>query len=227
MIKPAPQIGLPRNPLPKSEYKSRLAAVFAAKAVVQTAHPQIAADVLQVSVVPRGSAVGRVDSRPSERDQVDEVRDWAESMSLVALHLVGRAAEEELFGEEQASLLTAKDVQEATKLASDIVGQSGLYVSPTLDVAFDRMTFVESELDRWPAVRQRFDVAVRDTVDEAYRRVDFPPTHPPLDASSGPRPRLLPARLPRACSCQLERLQLRTRWALRRQHVSRLGTREV
>lgn len=163
------QIGLPRTPLPPSEYKSRLASIFAAKAVVQTANADVSADVLQVSVVPRGNAVGRVDSRPTERDPGEEIRTWDESIRLLALGLVARAAEEEYYGEEQASLLTARDVQEVTRQAAEVVGQSGLYVNPTLGIAFNRMTFVQAELDRWPAVRQRFDLAVRDTVDEAYR----------------------------------------------------------
>lgn len=164
------QIGLPRTPLPDSEYKSRLARIFAARAVVQTANADVAPDVLQVSVVPRGNAVGRVDSRPTERDPGEEIRLWPEAIRLVSLTLVGRAAEELYFGEEQASLLTARDVQEATRQAAQLVGQSGLYVRPVLGLEFNRMTFTEAELDRWPAVRERFDLAVRDVVDEAFRR---------------------------------------------------------
>lgn len=164
------QIGLPRQSLPPSQYKSRLAFIFAAKAVVQTANPHVAPDVLQVSVVPRGSAVGRVDSRPTEREAAEELRVWSDFMTLLSIGLVGRAAEEEAFGLDEASLLTAKDVQEVTRMASEAVGQSGLYVNPTLGISFETMTFLESELDRWPAVRSRFDLAVRDTMNEAARR---------------------------------------------------------
>lgn len=158
------KLGLARPPLEATDEKRKVAYVEAGRAVLITVNSPAVPDVLQVSVQPRGNRVSHVATVPKERDGATEVQSYDDYIRLMSIALAGRATEEVVQGKMGVTLLTSPELAEVTQMAVRLVGQSGLHPD------FDTLTFDEEELMSYPKAQVKMDAAVRDAMEEAYRR---------------------------------------------------------
>ena len=76
----------------------------------------------KATIIPRGRALGMVQSLP-ERDEVSQT--YEQLISMLAMAMGGRVAEELIFGHDKVSSGAAGDIQQATRVARAMVTQLG------------------------------------------------------------------------------------------------------
>jgi cell division protease FtsH len=76
----------------------------------------------KATIIPRGRALGMVQSLP-ERDQISQ--SYEQMISLLAMAMGGRAAEELVFGKDKVTSGAASDIQQVTKIARAMVTRFG------------------------------------------------------------------------------------------------------
>lgn len=76
----------------------------------------------KATIIPRGRALGMVQSLP-ERDQISQT--YEQMVSMLAMAMGGRVAEEIVFGENKVTSGAASDIQQATRVARAMITQLG------------------------------------------------------------------------------------------------------
>jgi cell division protease FtsH len=164
-------IGLISAPLEDGWGKEHLAIIEAAKAVLYCARQNMAPELLQVSIRPRGSQMSGViltDRSPESESEIhandgpDTLAYYVESLGVM---LAGRCAEYHFFGPDGISIRTNDEVCAAVEMAFDVVTTSGLYpdkrVIPMLDPVM---------LHQFKIPREGMEEGTRDVMVRAHAR---------------------------------------------------------
>jgi len=114
----------------------------------------------KATIMPRGQSLGMTVQLP-EGDQ--KSRSYKEMLASLDVLMGGRVAEELIFGEQEVTSGASSDIQQATRLASQMVMFYGM--SDSLGPVFHK------ELDELsPSTKDEIDRQVRQLVDRAYQR---------------------------------------------------------
>ena len=160
-------IGLISAPLADGWGKEHLAIIEAAKAVLYSARPDMAPELLQVSIRPRGSQMSGViltDRSPEAESEIhaedgpDTLDYYIESLAIM---LAGRCAEYFFFGSDGVSIRTNDEVAGAAEMAFDIVTQSGLYPDKKVLPIMDPIMLHEFRIPREGMQEGTKDVMIR------------------------------------------------------------------
>jgi len=164
-------IGLVSAPLEDGWGKEHVAIMEAARAVIYSARPKIAPDVLQVSIRPRGSQISGVilNERSPEvelelhaDDGPDTLKYYIESLAVM---LAGRCAEYVFFGSDGISIRTNEELAGAAEMAFDIVTSSGLYPDKKVLPMMDPIMLHEFKIPR-----KGMEDGTRDVMTRAHKR---------------------------------------------------------
>jgi cell division protease FtsH len=106
-----------------TEEEKRLTAYHEAGHALVSVSMPASTPIHKATIIPRGRALGMVQSLP-ERDQISQ--SYEELISMLAMSMGGRVAEELVFGREKVTSGAASDIEQATKLARMMVTRWGL-----------------------------------------------------------------------------------------------------
>jgi cell division protease FtsH len=164
-------MGAERRTLMMTEEEKRLTAYHEGGHALVSLMMPASTPIHKATIIPRGRALGMVQSLP-ERDEISQ--SYEQFISMLAMGMGGRVAEELVFGHDQITSGAAGDIQMCTRLARAMVTQFGFsdklgtvaYADPQqeqfLGYSIGRqVTFSE-------ATQQTIDAEVRRLVAEAY-----------------------------------------------------------
>jgi len=160
-------IGLVSAPLDDGWGKEHLAILEASRAVLYSARPKIAPDVLQVSIRPRGSQISGIilNERSPEVELEIHADDGPDTLNYyiesLAIMLAGRCAEYVFFGSDGISVRTNEEVAGAAEMAFDIVTSSGLYPDKKVLPMMDPVMLHEFKIPRLGMEDGTRDVMIR------------------------------------------------------------------
>jgi cell division protease FtsH len=164
-------MGAERRTLMMTEEEKRLTAYHEGGHALVSLIMPASTPIHKATIIPRGRALGMVQSLP-ERDEISQ--SYEQFISMLAMGMGGRVAEELVFGHDQITSGAAGDIQMCTRLARAMVTQFGFsdklgtvaYADPQqeqfLGYSIGRqVTFSE-------ATQRTIDAEVRRLVAEAY-----------------------------------------------------------
>ncbi len=164
-------MGAERRTLMMTEEEKRLTAYHEGGHALVSLIMPASTPIHKATIIPRGRALGMVQSLP-ERDEISQ--SYEQFISMLAMGMGGRVAEELVFGHDQITSGAAGDIQMCTRLARAMVTQFGFsdklgtvaYADPQqeqfLGYSIGRqVTFSE-------ATQKTIDAEVRRLVAEAY-----------------------------------------------------------
>jgi cell division protease FtsH len=122
----------------------------------------------KATIIPRGRALGMVQSLP-ERDQISQT--YEQMVSMLAMAMGGRVAEELTFGHDKTTSGAASDIQQCTRVARAMVTQLGfsdkLGTVAYADLSNDPYAFAKPKTIS-EETQQIIDAEVRRLVQEGY-----------------------------------------------------------
>src|SRR6202167_6017107 len=116
-------MGAERRTLIMTEQEKRLTAFHEAGHALVSVSMPASTPIHKATIIPRGRALGMVQSLP-ERDQISQ--SYEQLVSMLAMAMGGRVAEELMFGKDKVTSGAASDIEQATKLARMMVTRWGL-----------------------------------------------------------------------------------------------------
>ncbi|CEG00475.1 P-loop containing nucleoside triphosphate hydrolase [Ostreococcus tauri] len=117
--------------------------------------------VHKATIVPRGQALGMVMQLP-EKDELQMTR--RQLLAMLDVTMGGRVAEELIFGSDEITTGASSDLQQATRLAREMVTRYGM--SDTVGLA--SQDYASDELSS--ETRQLIEIEVKAMLDAAYKR---------------------------------------------------------
>ena len=120
----------------------------------------------KATIIPRGRALGMVQSLP-ERDQISQ--SYEQLISLLAMAMGGRVAEELVFGKDKVTSGAAGDIQQVTKIARAMVTRLGF--SDKLGTVMYGENQEEVFLGYSMGRQQNISEETAKTIDEEVRRL--------------------------------------------------------
>jgi len=166
-------MGAERRSMVMTEDEKKLTAYHeGGHALVTLFHPEYD-PVHKATIVPRGRALGLVQSLP-ERDRYSQSREYLKAFLAIAMG--GRVAEEEVFGYDKVTSGAAQDIKVATDRARSMVTQWGMsdelgpltYGEPEGEVFLGHSVTTHKNISE--ATAQKVDQEVRKLVQEGYDR---------------------------------------------------------
>ena len=115
-------MGAERRTLMMTEDEKRLTAYHEAGHALVSLSMPASTPIHKATIIPRGRALGMVQSLP-ERDQISQ--SYEQLISLLAMAMGGRVAEETVFGKDKVTSGAAGDIQQVTKIARAMVTRLG------------------------------------------------------------------------------------------------------
>jgi ATP-dependent metalloprotease len=117
--------------------------------------------VHKATIVPRGQALGMVMQLP-EKDELQMTR--RQLLAMLDVTMGGRVAEELIFGPEEITTGASSDLQQATRLAREMVTRYGM----SEKVGLASQDYASDELSS--ETRQLIEIEVKAMLDAAYKR---------------------------------------------------------
>ncbi|ABP00236.1 predicted protein [Ostreococcus lucimarinus CCE9901] len=117
--------------------------------------------VHKATIVPRGQALGMVMQLP-EKDELQMTR--RQLLAMLDVTMGGRVAEELIFGSEEITTGASSDLQQATRLAREMVTRYGM----SEKVGLASQDYASDELSS--ETRQLIEIEVKAMLDAAYKR---------------------------------------------------------
>ncbi len=159
-------MGAERRTLMMTEDEKKLTAYHeAGHALVSIAMPA-STPIHKATIIPRGRALGMVQSLP-ERDQVSQ--SYEQLISILAMSMGGRVAEEVIFGKDKVTSGAASDIQQVTKVARAMVTRLGF--SEKLGTVMYGENQEEVFLGYSMGRQQNISEATAETIDSEVRRL--------------------------------------------------------
>src|ERR1700723_2716065 len=115
-------MGAERRTLIMTEQEKRLTAYHEAGHALVSVSMPASTPIHKATIIPRGRALGMVQSLP-ERDQISQ--SYEQLISMLAMAMGGRVAEELVFGKQKVTSGAAGDIQQVTKIARAMVTRLG------------------------------------------------------------------------------------------------------
>src|SRR5271156_4092070 len=115
-------MGAERRTLIMTEQEKRLTAFHEAGHALVSVSMPASTPIHKATIIPRGRALGMVQSLP-ERDQISQ--SFEQLISMLAMAMGGRVAEELVFGKGKVTSGAAGDIQQVTKIARAMVTRLG------------------------------------------------------------------------------------------------------
>ena len=115
-------MGAERRTLMMTEEEKRLTAYHEAGHALVSLSMPASTPIHKATIIPRGRALGMVQSLP-ERDQISQ--SYEQLISMLAMAMGGRVAEETVFGKDKVTSGAAGDIQQVTKIARAMVTRLG------------------------------------------------------------------------------------------------------
>src|SRR6201747_1120889 len=115
-------MGAERRTLIMTEEEKALTAYHEAGHALVSVSMPASTPIHKATIIPRGRALGMVQSLP-ERDQISQ--SFEQLISMLAMAMGGRVAEELVFGREKVTSGAAGDIQQVTKIARAMVTRLG------------------------------------------------------------------------------------------------------
>jgi cell division protease FtsH len=115
-------MGAERRTLMMTEEEKQLTAYHEAGHALVSITMPASTPIHKATIIPRGRALGMVQSLP-ERDQISQ--SYEQLVSMLAMAMGGRVAEELVFGKDKVTSGAAGDIQQVTKIARAMVTRLG------------------------------------------------------------------------------------------------------
>src|ERR1700744_1838393 len=159
-------MGAERRTLMMTEEEKRLTAYHEAGHALVSLSLPASTPIHKATIIPRGRALGMVQSLP-ERDQISQ--SFEQLISMLAMAMGGRVAEELVFGKEKVTSGAAGDIQQVTKLARAMVTRLGF--SEKLGTVMYGENQDEVFLGYSLGRQQNISEATAETIDQEVRRL--------------------------------------------------------
>ena len=185
-------MGAERRTLMMTEEEKKLTAYHEAGHALVSVSMPASTPIHKATIIPRGRALGMVQSLP-ERDQISQ--SYEQLISMLAMSMGGRVAEELVFGKDKVTSGAAGDIQQVTKIARAMVTRLGF--SEKLGTVMYGENQEEVFLGYSMGRQQNISEETAKTIDEEVRRLvheahETRDAHPhraarrPRDARQGP-----------------------------------------
>jgi len=115
-------MGAERRTMIMTEDEKKLTAYHEAGHALVSVSMPASTPIHKATIIPRGRALGMVQSLP-ERDQISQ--SYEQLISMLAMSMGGRVAEELVFGKDKVTSGAAGDIQQVTKIARAMVTRLG------------------------------------------------------------------------------------------------------
>jgi len=159
-------MGAERRTLMMTDEEKRLTAYHEAGHALVSVSMPASVPIHKATIIPRGRALGMVQSLP-ERDQISQ--SYEQLISLLAMSMGGRVAEELVFGREKVTSGAAGDIQQVTKIARAMVTRLGF--SEKLGTVMYGENQDEVFLGYTMGRQQNISEETAKTIDEEVRRL--------------------------------------------------------
>src|SRR4051794_24117669 len=159
-------MGAERRTLMMTEEEKRLTAYHEAGHALVSLSMPASTPIHKATIIPRGRALGMVQSLP-ERDQISQ--SYEQLISMLAMAMGGRVAEELVFGKDKVTSGAAGDIQQVTKIARAMVTRLGF--SEKLGTVMYGENQDEVFLGYTMGRQQNISEETAKTIDEEVRRL--------------------------------------------------------
>jgi cell division protease FtsH len=159
-------MGAERRTLMMTEEEKRLTAYHEAGHALVSLSMPASTPIHKATIIPRGRALGMVQSLP-ERDQISQ--SYEQLISMLAMAMGGRVAEEQVFGKDKVTSGAAGDIQQVTKIARAMVTRLGF--SEKLGTVMYGENQDEVFLGYTMGRQQNISEETAKTIDEEVRRL--------------------------------------------------------
>ena len=159
-------MGAERRTLIMTEEEKRLTAYHEAGHALVSVTMPASTPIHKATIIPRGRALGMVQSLP-ERDQISQ--SYEQLISMLAMAMGGRVAEELMFGKDKVTSGAAGDIQQVTKIARAMVTRLGF--SDKLGTVMYGENQDEVFLGYSLGRQQNISEATAETIDQEVRRL--------------------------------------------------------
>jgi len=166
-------MGAERRSMVMSDEEKRLTAYHEGGHAIVALHSAASDPIHKATIIPRGRALGMVMRLP-EGDRISVSRE--KLLADIAVAMVGRIAEEMIFGHDKVTSGAASDIQMATKLARSMVTQLGMSdkLGPLTYAENEQEIFLGHSVTQTKSVSEAtaelIDSEVRLIVDTSYER---------------------------------------------------------
>src|SRR5450432_4402291 len=159
-------MGAERRTLMMTEDEKMLTAYHEAGHALVSITMPASTPIHKATIIPRGRALGMVQSLP-ERDQISQ--SYEQLISMLAMAMGGRVAEELVFGKDKVTSGAAGDIQQVTKIARAMVTRLGF--SEKLGTVMYGENQDEVFLGYTMGRQQNISEATAETIDAEVRRL--------------------------------------------------------
>ncbi|HXT06192.1 MAG TPA: ATP-dependent zinc metalloprotease FtsH [Roseiarcus sp.] len=159
-------MGAERRTLMMTEEEKRLTAYHEGGHALVSLSMPASTPIHKATIIPRGRALGMVQSLP-ERDQISQ--SYEQLISMLAMAMGGRVAEELVFGKDKVTSGAAGDIQQVTKIARAMVTRLGF--SEKLGTVMYGENQEEVFLGYSMGRQQNISEETAKTIDEEVRRL--------------------------------------------------------
>src|ERR1700733_5575279 len=159
-------MGAERRTLIMTEEEKQLTAYHEAGHALVSVSMPASTPIHKATIIPRGRALGMVQSLP-ERDQISQ--SYEQLISMLAMAMGGRVAEELVFGKDKVTSGAAGDIQQVTKIARAMVTRLGF--PPKLGTVMYGENQDEVFLGYSLGRQQNISEATAETIDQEVRRL--------------------------------------------------------
>ena len=159
-------MGAERRTLMMTEEEKSLTAYHEAGHALVSVSMPASTPIHKATIIPRGRSLGMVQSLP-ERDQVSQ--SFEQLISMLAMSMGGRAAEEIVFGRDKVTSGASSDIQQVTKIARAMVTRLGF--SEKLGTVMYGENQEEVFLGYSMGRQQNISEATAETIDAEVRRL--------------------------------------------------------
>ena len=159
-------MGAERRTLMMTDEEKKLTAYHEGGHALVSLNMHASVPIHKATIIPRGRALGMVQSLP-ERDQVSQ--SYEQLISMLAMAMGGRVAEELVFGKDKVTSGASGDIQQATKVARAMVTQLGF--SDKLGTVMYGENQGEVFLGYSMGRTQNISEATAETIDSEVRRL--------------------------------------------------------
>src|SRR5471032_311120 len=159
-------MGAERRTLMMTEDEKKLTAYHEAGHALVSVTMPASVPIHKATIIPRGRSLGMVQSLP-ERDQISQ--SYEQLISMLAMAMGGRVAEELIFGKDKVTSGAAGDIQQVTKIARAMVTRLGF--SEKLGTVMYGENQEEVFLGYSMGRQQNISEETAKTIDEEVRRL--------------------------------------------------------